>query len=338
MKKSSLFLLLLLPAMLLISCYASPVVQDKIKGVSYVASHDTIAQNHIDPLLKINATHTAVIPYGFIRDTANPEVIYNTERQWYGERREGVKQAIEQLHNNNIKVMLKPHLWIWRGEFTGDMLLPSEAAWKQFEDSYAAYILLYAKLAQEENVEILCIGTELYNFTNARPAFWRKLIKDVREVYTGKITYAENWDKVDKVQFWEDLDYIGADAYFPVSMMQTPTIADAKKGWKTHKELLALLSRKRNKPILFTEYGYRSSDFAGREPWTSERHDGKMNTEAQENLYEALFETFWNEPWFAGGFSWKWFHDHDRTIQQENNRFTPQGKPAEAVMKKWYAQ
>ena len=223
--------------LLIASCSATPVVSQKIKGVSYVASHDTIAQVHIDPIKAAHASHAAIIPYGFIRDTANPRVIFNSERQWFGERRDGVKHTIAQLHNNNIKVMLKPQLWIWRGEFTGDMLMPHDKAWKEFEDSYAGYILLYAKLAQEENVELFCIGTELYNFTNARPEFWQKLIKDVREVYKGKITYAENWDKVALVSFWEDLDYIGADAYYPVSTAQTPTIADAKNGWKKHKNM-----------------------------------------------------------------------------------------------------
>ncbi len=336
MKYVSLFLFICAGALILGSCSATPFVNQKINGVSFVASGDTLTQPHIDPVLRVGASHVAIMPFGFMRDVNNPQLFFNSERQWYGERYAGAKQYIEALHKNDIKVMLKPHIWIGRGTFTGDLQLESEASWQSFEQSYKKFVLLYAKLAQETGVELYCIGTELYNFTAARPNFWNELITEVREVYTGKLTYAENWDKVNKVSFWSRLDYIGADAYFPVSEAQTPTLAQARIGWEPHKNMLASLSRKHNKPVLFTEFGYRSADFAGKEPWVSDRHDGKMNAVAQAQLYEAVFEEFWQEPWFAGGFVWKWFHNHERTILEENNRFTPQGKAAESVLKKWF--
>ena len=320
----------------LLGCSATTVVSEKINGVSFVASRDTLQQKHIIPLLEIHADYAAIMPFGFVRDKNHPELHFNSERQWFGERYEGVKQYIELLRENEIKVMLKPHIWIWRGVFTGDMKMDSEADWVLFENSYEEFILLYAQLAEETHADLLCIGTELFNFVDQRPDFWKQLIKKVRATYTGKITYAENWDKVDRVAIWEDLDFIGADAYFPVSEAQTPTIEDALAGWKPHKKLLASLSKQYSKPVLFTEFGYRSADYAGKEPWASDRYEGKMNSEAQAQLYEALFKSFWDEPWFAGGFAWKWFHNHDRAIQQENNRFTPQGKQAEEVLKKWY--
>lgn len=308
----------------------------KIKGVSFVASHDTIVQKHIDPLMEIGADHAAVMPFGFVRGSEDPRVIFNTPRQWYGERYEGAKQYIQALHSNRITVMLKPQLWVGRGVFTGDFKLEDEESWKMFEATYTDFILLYAKLAQEEEVAIFCIGTELYGFIKARPDYWENLITEVRNVYSGQITYAENWDKVKEIPFWESLDFIGVDAYFPVSKAQTPSIAQARIGWHGSKKMLAMLSRKRNKPILFTEYGYRSTDYAGKEPWETSRHDKASNEKGQANLYEALFEEFWEEPWFAGGFVWKWFHDHERATQELNNRFTPQGKLAEGILKKWY--
>ncbi len=322
--------------LILVGCSATPFVSQKIDGVSFVASGDTLVQKDINPVLRVGATHVAIMPFGFVRDLDNPQLIFNQERQWFGERYEGAKQYIEALHSSKIKVMLKPHVWIGRGTFTGDMEMKSEADWLQFEDSYREYILLYAKLAEETGVELYCIGTELFNFVNTRLDFWNSLIAEVRAVYKGKLTYAENWDKVDRVVFWDQLDFIGADAYFPVSEVQTPTIEEARAGWQPHKNMLMALSRKHKTPVLFTEFGYRSADFAGKEPWVSDRHDGKMNTDAQVNLYEAMFEEFWNEPWFGGGFAWKWFHNHERAKLQENNRFTPQGKPAEEVLKKWF--
>ena len=138
------------------------------------------------------------------------------------------------------------------------------------------------------------------------------------------------------VSFWDQLDYIGVDAYFPVSDSKTPTIEECLKGWAKHKETLKTFSEKYNKPILFTEFGYRSIDYSGKAPWTVDRVESKVNLDAQVNTTKALFKTFWNEDWFAGGFVWKWFINHDKVGGLENNRFTPQNKPAETVIKEHY--
>lgn len=73
--------------------------------------------------------------------------------------------------------MVKPQIWIHRGEFTGNMKMPTEEHWKQLEASYEKFILLYAKLAEETQSDILCIGTELKTFVNERPEFWTNLIQ-----------------------------------------------------------------------------------------------------------------------------------------------------------------
>ncbi|MGB5943739.1 MAG: glycoside hydrolase [Leeuwenhoekiella sp.] len=305
----------------------------KIYGVSFVASRDSVSPSHIEPLLDVGFDQAALMPFGFLRSPDEPELFFNTDRQWVGERVSGTKQYAKQLKAARIEVMIKPQIWIRRGEFTGDLLMADEAKWQVFEKGYREFILLYAKVAEEVDAEIFCIGTELFNFVNARTAFWDELIKEVRTVYSGKITYAENWDKVARNPLWENLDYIGVDAYFPVSEAQTPTVAEARAGWKEHKKALQALSRKLDKPVLFTEYGYRSLDFAGKEPWVADRTEGGVNHTAQQNLTEALFDEFYSEPWFAGGFIWKWFVRHERAGGMEDNRFTPQNKPLQQFLK-----
>ncbi|MDX1464030.1 MAG: glycoside hydrolase, partial [Marinirhabdus sp.] len=283
----------------------------KIKGVSYVASGDATTEAQVAKVTALNANYAAVMPFGFIRDLNTPEIVFNTERQWYGERLDGVTQYVEKLHEQDLKVMMKPQIWIWRGEFTGYLTMDSEEDWIILEESYKAFILLYAELASELNVEIFCIGTELELFIVQRPKFWDDLISEVKSIYRGKLTYAANWDEYTRVPFWSDLDYIGVDGYFPVSEEQTPTVAVAKKGWQPWKAEMKRLSDSVNRPILFTEYGYRNIDYAGKEPWKSDRSDIGHNNVAQVNLYHAFFEEIHPEPWFAGSFIWKWFIDHE---------------------------
>lgn len=310
----------------------------KINAVSFVASRDSLQQENIEPLLNINANYVAIMPFGFIKSMDNPEVIYNQERQWFGETKIGAKQYVNLLHKNNLKIMMKPQIWVWRGEFTGLVKMASETDWLQLENSYKSFILDYAELAEKEGIEIFCIGTELEKFIEHRPEYWRELISEVRTVYKGKLAYAANWDEYKRVPFWDLLDYIGVDAYFPVSESNTPTVEEVKLGWKRWKNELKAFSEKENKKIIFTEYGYRSVDFSGKEPWKSNREMNSVNLEAQANLLEGLYQSIWEEDWFAGGFLWKWFIAHEKVGGIENSQFSPQNKPAEAVVKIHYSK
>jgi hypothetical protein len=318
---------------MLASCAAQPI---KIKGVSFVAARDAVDELHTNPVVNVGANFAAIMPFGFIKSLDHPEIIHNTERQWFGETRAGAEQYIEELRKKNIKIMVKPQIWVWRGEFTGDIKMSNEDDWKTLEDSYTSFILEYAQLAEETRSEMLCIGTELENFTKERPEYWNHLIKTIKTIYKGKLTYAANWDEFKRTPFWNELDYIGVDAYFPVSDQQTPTLEACKAGWQTHKAVIKSISETHNKPILFTEYGYRSMDYTGRKPWDSDHTLQSLNFQGQANATQALFEEFWSEDWFAGGFVWKWFHAHDKVGGNEDNQFTPQNKPAETVIQTYY--
>ena len=234
--------------------------------------------------------------------------------------------------------MVKPQIWVWRGEFTGNIEMDSEENWIILEASYSEFILTYAKAAQEIKADILCIGTELEKFVMQRPKYWQKLIVEIRKIYKGKLTYAANWDEFKRVSFWNEIDFIGVDAYFPLSDKKSPTVQELEIGWIPHKEEIIKIQKHFNKPILFTEFGYRSVDFNAVKPWDYSRVEGSVNLQAQVNGLQAIHNQFWKEDWFAGGFVWKWFHKHDEVGGKTNNRFTPQNKPAEDLIRKLYQQ
>ncbi|MEW4923767.1 glycoside hydrolase [Algibacter sp. 2305UL17-15] len=322
--------------MLLLNFQSCNTQTEKINGISFVASREAVSDKHIHPVVNVNANYAAIMPFGFIKDLSHPEIVFNTQRQWFGETRTGTKQYIEELRKKKIKIMLKPQIWIWHGEFTGYLEMKNETDWNTLEDSYLKFILEYAKLAQEMEVEIFCIGTELERFINHRAAYWQDLILKIKAIYKGKLTYAANWDEFKRTPFWRQLDYIGIDAYFPVSDSKTPTLEACLKGWGNHKNVIMNASETYDKPILFTEFGYRSVDYTGKQPWISDRRMNQVNLEGQANATQALFEIFWKEDWFAGGFLWKWFINHDEVGGEKNTMFTPQNKPVEALLRKHY--
>ena len=328
--------LLVLYTLFVCACSFKGLEKEKINGVSFVASRDKVTQKDIDPVVAVHANYVAIMPFGFIRNLNAPAVLYNSNNQWYGETREGAKQYIEALHRNGIKVMLKPQIWVWRGEFTGNIKMDTEEDWQVLERTYKAFILEYAALAQETKVVVFCIGTELELFIKHRPDYWKQLIKEIRKVYQGKLTYAANWDEYTKTPFWRELDYIGIDGYFPVSTEKTPSIERLNDGWQPHKETMKRYSDSLNRKVVFTEFGYRSTDYTGAKPWEVDYSKTTVNLKGQEIATQALFDNLWNEPWFSGGFVWKWFTNYKKSGGSNDARFTPQNKPAENVIRSHY--
>ncbi len=308
----------------------------KINGVSFVSSNQKINLKHINPVLNLNANYAAIMPFGFIEVLHHPELGFNKKWQWFGEQSKGVIQYIDELQKQNINIMLKPQIWVSKGEFTGKIFMKSEEDWLEFECGYTDFILTFAKIAEQKKISIFCIGTELESFVRNRPEYWLDLIEKVKGIYKGKITYAANWDEYTETSFWKELDYIGIDGYFPLSKQKTPAIAKLKIAWDKHKIVMKKYSDSLNKQILFTEFGYRSVDYAAAKPWEVDYTKTSVNLEAQTNATQALFESLWYEDWFAGGFVWKWFIDHENVGGENNARFTPQNKPAEKVIRDFY--
>ncbi|MEM8605229.1 MAG: hypothetical protein AAGF24_15525, partial [Cyanobacteria bacterium P01_H01_bin.121] len=90
------------------------------------------------------------------------------------------------------------------------------------------------------------------------------------------------------------------------------------------------------------EIGYRSAADAAIKPWewpnSSEQRPSVFATtaglETQANCYQAFFEVVWSQAWLAGVYWWKWFPEIYSS--RPGDGFTPQDKPAEQILKRWY--
>ncbi len=303
-----------------------------IKGVGLVATVNEIDSNEFAGIKSINANAIAIMPYAFC-STGKPFVIYNSHKQWWGETDKGVVSCVQMAKKNNLSVMIKPHLWIQSGEYTGKFSLSDEESWKVWEDSYLDYILHFAKIADSTHAELFCIGTELGNTISQRPLFWNRLIDTVKKNYHGQITYAANWDDYNIVPFWKQLNFIGIDAYFPLVNDVTPSAESIADAWNHYLPDLEKISNDNGRPVLFTEYGYRNAGACAAEPWKEDA--ASINNTAQANAYEGFYKAFANKNWFAGGFVWKWYGEHNPPSKNKID-FTPQEKPAEEVIRRWY--
>ncbi|XOV93410.1 MAG: hypothetical protein ACFHWX_01615 [Bacteroidota bacterium] len=306
----------------------------KVNGVSLVSPSREVTSSHMDELERVNADWVAIIPYAFAQ-SGEPSITFDHDRQWRGERTEGTIELIQLAKEQGLKIMLKPHVWVRGEHWTGDFTLSDENKWKIWEKDFSNYILHFARLADSLNVELLCIGTEYRIPAKERPDFWRKLIGEVRNNYSGKITYASNWDNYMNITWWDAVDYIGIDAYFPLVEEGVPSLEEIKDGWDPIKQDLKAFSNRWNKQILFTEYGFQSADGAAGNHWEIDRSNALNNDQLQADAYEATFQSLMDQSWYAGGFFWKWYF-HQRNPERYQTDWTPQGKLAEKVIAKWY--
>jgi uncharacterized membrane protein len=246
--------------------------------------------------------------------------------------------AINELHAKGIKVMLKPHVdsedGAWRGTFQPSNL----DAWFQ---SFTSFILHYAQIAQNENVELLCFGTEYVQLSGAQnQARWDAVIAAIRQVYAGKLVYAANatftGDEFTSVSFWDKVDLLGIDGYFPLTNHADPTLPELIAAWRNNEfgeDLVATVQNfadAHQKPLIFTELGYESVAGTNTAPF-SFTLSGTFDPTEQDNCYTAFY-TVWapENSWMLGIFWWDWPVQPPST---NDLTYNPRGKPVESVLK-----
>jgi hypothetical protein len=222
--------------------------------------------------------------------------------------------------------------------------------WDQWWKNYTAFIVHYAKIAQEKNVKVLCLGCEM-NSTEEFENQWRELIAEVRKVYDGLLTYDVNHGREDEIRWWDDVDFISISAYYPLpppegqsleeAARQTTTVEEIVRGHEAIKTRLANVSQRQQKPILFIETGVTNVRGCARYPWSHEieRVDSPIDDQEQANYYEAMSQVYWDEPWFMGFCWWEWpARLYDAEDAAKKRSFCAHGRKAEEVMRKWYAK
>lgn len=107
---------------------------------------------------------------------------------------------------------------------------------------------------------------------------WRSLIRRVRDVYPGPLTYAANFDQVEEVGFWDALDAIGVNAYYRLGLLglEGPVLEEEMvASWRRiANELGALASRIGGDtplPVVITELGWTAKAGATVRPYSYHR-------------------------------------------------------------------
>lgn len=255
---------------------------------------------------------------------------------------QALASGIQYAHSLGLHVMLKFEDFSGDGQWSADINPSDRSSWFS---NYLAAMTPIIKIAQANNVEEICLGTELIDMTtpsvnSTNTSNWLSLIAAVRNMYGGKLTYDANWggssldDEKDNVQFWSALDYIGISAYFNLS--GDGSVSSLMSSWSSiDSGQLQPLAQKWGKPILFTEIGYMSIDDSYTHPWMW-WESGSPDETQQANDYQALFQYWSGVSYFAGFQLWNWSSNPNAGGSGDDG-YSPQNKTAQTVMKSSFA-
>jgi hypothetical protein len=284
----------------------------------------TASRIEINRLHNLGYDTITLVPFAGQRGF-NAAEIHRYDAHPAGETDLAMSLGAARAHAASMRVMLKPHIWT-EGEHGGDPTKIEPRDWAAWFASYEQFAIHEALLARAIGAEWLCLGTELSR-TEARPE-WRRIIAIVRAIYHGRITYAANFDAFERTPFWDALDAIGIDAYFPLSSDRNasdPALRDGARGVVAR---IDAAGAKWNKPVILTELGYPSTPAPWIEPWREDRSAPPAPRD-QARAFAAMLDAIRRSRSIGGFIIWKYESDPER---RDERGYLPKGKPAEKVI------
>lgn len=240
--------------------------------------------------------------------------------------RNSVARALSEAHRQGMEVTLKLHVDIDDGTWRAEIDPENPGAWFA---AYEAFVFAWAERAESWGVRQLIVGTELAGTLKHEQA-WRNLIQGCRERFHGDLVYAASWDEAALVPFWDALDFVGINTYFPVATRRDPGRLEIMEAWQPWLSRMQLLHEQTDKQILVTEIGYRSIDGAGLHPYQFNT-SGTLDLREQADLYWAALQVLAEPDWIEGVYWWNWLANG--AGGPLNRDFTPFGKEAEQVLR-----
>ncbi len=293
----------------------------------------------LDEVRAMGGEWIALTPFGRVGDLGGLGVDTTFEAP-HEANRAAIARAVDHAHARGLRVFLVPHLWVESGEWRAQIDPKSDAGWAAWAKSYAAFVLEWARLAEEHHVDLFSAGVELRSWvTTARAPSFSALLREIRAVYKGLVTYSANWDDVGDTVILGDLDVIGINAFYPLAEKNGAKLHELREGGARVREKVHALAEAWQKPVLFTEIGYTTRPDPAVRPWEwpDKMADVHVDEVAQAEAYHGLVASLLDEPDFAGFFVWRVYSDPDDVSQEAEWGFSPRGKLAELVVRDAFA-
>lgn len=274
---------------------------------------------------KTGANLIALVPNG-LQETPQSEEIFYTNEATVSDQE--LISMIQYAHEIGLQVALKPTVncknGTWRAHINFfDKDVPCEPKWSNWFAAYTAFQLHYARIAEETSCEIFLAGCEMV-MSERRVSEWRKLIADIKKIYSGPVSYNTDKYQEDNVSFWDCVDIISSSGYYPLN------------DWEQELDRIEKVVNKYQKPFFFAECGCMSTSGSSKVPndWSIK---GEVNLKEQADWYTAMFEACRKRPWVNGFCLWDWaWKQYPSGKAKTHGGYDIYEKPAQAVIKKYY--
>ena len=254
--------------------------------------HPEVIDRVLDDFVAMGLTDADIVPVWFMPDLYSTEIHPLGDSGGPGTHGITISDAdlvtlITRCQAKGLRPVLRPFVelydWVtWRA-----YIQPTDIdAWFA---SLRTMLLHYAAIAEAHQVPLFVIGTE-YESMVGYTQQWRDSIAAVRQVYSGELTYAANWDRLNQVQFFDDLDYIAIDFYGPAATTFTPTVAGMRQ--TIHNNFVNLIQptyERFQKPVLIMEFGIQNVDGAARTPYQDFTAYNPVQDDAEQADYYQAF-------------------------------------------------
>jgi hypothetical protein len=300
---------------------------EKVRGV-VLSTHtngsdwasDAIAATCAD-IRAVGATWVAIHPYARIQDDGTVRFRPLDPAA----PPEHLARPIAAAHAAGLRIAITPHLAYWGSSFpwAGAIGFSTPEAWQRFWTTYTDWVVALASTCAGADGFVL--GTEI-DRTLGHEAEWRQLIARVRAVTGSPLTYGANWTEYRRVPFWDALDAIGIQAYFPLADSVGASPEMISRAWERRMTELRDFAAAHRRRIVFTELGYNRAFAAPVRPWDP-HVDGTEAEAVQETCLRLALAAVEREPSVAGAFLWKWF-PNPRPVGRNFQLATPRLKQA----------
>ncbi|MEN8177382.1 MAG: hypothetical protein ABFS39_02050 [Pseudomonadota bacterium] len=297
---------------------------DRMRGANLLQSRTVLFEQEasgesIRRLHELGANTLALVP--FLQQSSTDSVRMEPAG---GMSEEGLRRVIRKAKSLQMRVVLKPQILV-QGSWAGEI---APADWDDWFTNYTVHLEQLARLAQEEGVEMLVIGTELKQ--SIRQPQWLSLIKRLREVYQGRLSYAAHGiEGLREVTFWRQIDAAGVTLYPPLGEDSGQADEQIRATLKT----LRKTARDLPAPLWVAEVGIASRSRATRRPWAWQdltHEEQEVDLQVQVHVLDLWLDAL-SVSWLDGVLIWAWYSDPAAGGAGDNG-FTPQNKPAEQVL------
>jgi hypothetical protein len=293
------------------------------------------AQRIIDYAISLNANSVAVtfpfFTYGLASDT-----VYAKPKATPSPSHIAIFLAV--AAKAHIRVTLRPvldenalfaqNLQAWRGSIRPQ----NRAAWFR---SYRMLLLPYVLAAQAGHAATFVLGTELESLEGAPQ--WPGLVRSVRSVYSGQLTYDQNYDEFAWNTANPPVPSHNVDAYPQFDLPSSASVARLTQSWDAWLGAHPLAVRR---DLTLSETGIGAAAGSYQDPWSWLSHrTAPIDTRVQAAWYQAVCNALSAEQ-IGGGVYW-WDVNFDANPADPgpltSDRMTFLDRPAQQVIQKCFA-